>query len=273
MGPELNPARGGGRPPPRLWAWAALLVLASTMAQAGFERRSALAYSQSAIGRTLGEHVFTRRDGTPLRLADLRGRPLVISLVYTACRHVCPTTTVHLKQSVRAAREVLGADSFDVLTIGFDTAHDTPAAMREFARSQGVEDPGWYFLSADPVTIEHLAAELGFLYTPSPHGFDHLIQASIVDQVGVVYRQVYGMNFDLPLLVEPLKELVLGRPAGRGRLTDIANRVRLFCTLYDPTTGRYYFDLSLFIGLIIGAASLGLVATWLVREWRAARSV
>ena len=29
--------------------------------------------------------------------------------------------------------------------------------------------------------------------------------------------------------------------------------MKLFCTVYDPRTGRYYFDYSLFASIIIGA--------------------
>ncbi len=277
MGPELIRTAAGGPWPPALRSGLfCLLVLwaaAATAAAPPFDRREALATSQGVIGRPLGDHVLRRRDGSPLSLAELRGRPLVVSLIYTACQHICPTTTQHLQQAVQRARAVLGTDSFRVVTVGFDTAHDTPAAMREFARQRGITEPEWYFLSADPATLERLAADLGFLYAPSPHGFDHLIQATIVDADGVIYRQVYGMNFDLPLFVEPLKALVLGRPAGRGLLTDLANRVRLFCTVYDPAANRYHYDFSLLIGIIVGALSIGLVATWLVREWRGARSV
>ena len=52
---------------------------------------------------------------------------------------------------------------------------------------------------------------MGFLYYKSSNGFDHLIQATVIDADGVVYRQVYGQVFDTPLLVDPLIDLVLGR--------------------------------------------------------------
>ena len=59
-----------------------------------------------------------------------------------------------------------------------------------------------------------LANNLGFLYFASAKGFDHLMQTTVVDANGKIYRQVYGMTFDTPLLVEPLKELVLGERPG-----------------------------------------------------------
>jgi hypothetical protein len=36
-----------------------------------------------------------------------------------------------------------GADSFDVVTLGFDTVHDIPAMMRHFRDTQQVNDDNW----------------------------------------------------------------------------------------------------------------------------------
>jgi protein SCO1/2 len=62
---------------------------------------------------------------------------------------------------------------------------------------------------------------------------------------------------------------VFGRERDFSSLEGIVNRVRLFCTLYDPRDDRYYFDYSIFIGLTIGVLCLGGVGTVLVRNiWR-----
>jgi len=253
-------------------AWLSCLGSAAAAADTPWDAKAALATSQAAIGHGLGEHVLLDRDGRAFDLADLRGRPLVLSMVYTSCHHICPTTTRHLAQVVDVARDALGEDSFHVVTVGFDTRHDTPDAMRAFARQQGVDAPGWEFLSADAQTVDRLSAELGFIFYPSAAGFDHLIQTTVVDAQGVIYRQVYGTNFDVPQLVEPLKELVYGRPSGHSLLGTLSDRVRLFCTVYDPSSNRYVFDYSLFIGIAIGFGCLALVGAFLVREWRRGRA-
>lgn len=235
-----------------------------------FDEKSALEFSQKAIGRTLSDFPLTDVQGRRINLSDFRGKPVVLSLIYTSCYHICPTTTRHLSKVVDKAREALG-DSFTVVTVGFDTFNDTPEAMRSYGRKQGVDSATWKLLSGDQATVQQLAAEAGFLYYRTTGGFDHLIQATVVDAEGKIYRQVYGMEFDTPLLVEPLKELVYGHRRDNSFLADMTNRVRLFCTVYDPATDRYRFDYSLFIGMAIGATSLAIVLLLLVREWRRSR--
>lgn len=247
-------------------------ALAGTSSPESYDRDQALASSQAAIGTTIGNYQFIDRLNRVVNLDDLRGKPLVISMIFTSCHHVCPMTTKHIDKATRAAREVLGQDSFEILTIGFDTAHDSPDAMRAFARQQGVFAAGWRFLSGSKETIEALSQELGFMFYTSPRGFDHLNQVTVIDRDGVVYSQVYGVNFELPWLVEPLKDLVFNRPESDGHvLASLVDRVRLFCTVYNPSSGRYEIDNSLFIQIAIGLIIVLSVATFLWRGFHPAR--
>jgi protein SCO1 len=252
----------------RLLMLIVLLVFASAV-WADAERR-AIEFSQAAIGRPLDDMAFIDADGQARSLAEYRGKPLLVSMIFTACVHACSVTTRHIDRSVRVARDSLGADSFNVLTIGFDTPVDSPEAMRAYARRHGVTDSRWQFLSSrDADAMQRLMDQLGVVSEASPRGFDHTVQLSVIDQNGVVYRQVYGEIFKLPQMVEPLKDLVLGRPSpDDGVFTRIGNRVRLFCTVYDPKADRYHFDYSLFAGMFIGTLVIGGVMLWLAFEMR-----
>jgi len=249
-----------------------LLLLGSTVNATAdldsFNRDQALAHSQAALGNQLPAVTLHKSDGTPVSLASYRGKPLVISLIFTSCHHICPTTTQNLNEVVRKARAAVGADGFHVVTIGFDTANDSPERMAQFAAANRVVDPNWDFLAADQATVDQLVKQLGFIYSPSSRGFDHLIQASLVDAKGKVYRQVYGITFPIPLLIEPLKELVYGRPSKQSALAFLENRIRLFCTVYDPATDSYQIDVSVFIGTLVGLIVSLLFGRVLIKEWR-----
>jgi protein SCO1/2 len=232
-----------------------------------FDYDMALATSQAAIGNRVGNHRFRDAHGQTLELAQLRGKPLVVSMIFTSCHHICPMTTQHLAKVVDKAQTTLGDDKFDVALVGFDTAVDNSEAMRYFAARQGVADKGWHLLSGDAEAIAALSRDLGFQFFPSSSGFDHLIQASVIDADGRVYRQVYGQVFETPLLVDPLIELVLGRPAPEQTFFDsLVQKVKLFCTTYDPVRDGYYLDYSLFLGILIGAVIILATATFIYRE-------
>lgn len=249
-----------------------LFAMQPASAQDQYDRDVALNISQSAIGQSLGNYALTSSDNRAVALQDYTGKPILVSMIFTSCHHICPTTTKNLDRAVRAAQEALGDDTFQVVTIGFDSANDTPGAMREFARQQNIAADNWVFLSAPEATIDALSADLGFQYFASARGFDHLNQVSVIDRNGNVYAQIYGMQFELPWLVEPLKQLVFDRPeSARHFFAGVLDRVRLFCTVYDPATGRYEFDNSLFFQLATGFTTVLLISLYLWRELRRPR--
>lgn len=257
---------------------AILIPVLSTSAQAytsleenssvAFDGEEALRVSQAAIGQSLPDHSFLDRSEKEVRLSDYRGKPLLISFIYTSCYHSCSVFTRYLGEIVDVAREALGESSFSVVTIGFDAVNDSPGRMALYASGQGIDNPNWSFLSGDVETLQALTSELGFTYAASPKGFDHMAQVTVIDANGVIYRQVYGDRFEPPALVEPLKELVFGLDPTSNSIDRWVDNVRLFCTIYDPSTGRYRFDYSIFVALIIGTLCLASIAIFIVRAWR-----
>jgi protein SCO1/2 len=228
--------------------------------------QAALRMSQQRLGATVGDYRLATADGRTASLADYRGQPLVVNLVYTACASTCPIIVQTLANAVADAQSALGKDRFRVITIGFDTEHDTPTRMRSFARAQGITLPNWTFAAMASRDMDGLSADLGFTSFASAKGFDHVAQVSVLDAEGRVYRHIYGDGFDSPFLVEPLKDLVFGRSASFTSIDGLVNQLRLFCTLYDPAAGRYRFDYSIFIGFVVGLGALATIGFVVVRN-------
>ena len=87
----------------------------------------------------------------------------------------------------------------------------------------------------------------------------------------MVYRQVYGADIETQSFVEPLKELVFDTPRDAALVQHWVDTFRLFCTVYDPNSGRYRFDYSIAMTIFVGLLCLGAIATFVAREWRRAR--
>ena len=140
--------------------------------------------SEAAVGRLVGEHTLLDRDGSAVRLSSFRGKPLLVSFVYTGCFQVCPTGTRSLHQAVRALEKRFGTGQYRVASIGFNQPADSPAAMKAFAAQNGIDLPHWSFLSARPSDVEALTREFGFSFRATPAGFDHVLQVTLVDADG-----------------------------------------------------------------------------------------
>jgi len=231
----------------------------------------ALSASQAAIGNRLGDYIFQDSRGGTLGLTQLRGKPLLISFVYTGCFQVCPTTTRTLGRAVEAAMGALGAEAFNVVTVGFNQPFDGPDAMRAFARQHGIHLPNWHFLSPDGQTLQRLADDVGFRYVPTAGGFDHVTQLTVVDPHGVVAAQLYGEGIALGALVEALERAMRGERSVRETQLGLLDRIRILCTYYDPVSGEYRFKYAIALELAGGATGIVMLALFLAQRWRAAR--
>jgi protein SCO1/2 len=229
---------------------------------------STIARSQRAIGQSLPDLALTGADGAKITLAHFRGKPLLVSLVYTSCADVCPLVIENLAAASRVAEATFGRGSFNILTVGFDTKRDTPERMRSFARQHHAGGENWLFAAAAATTINRLASAVGFDFVASADGFDHPAQVTVADSEGRVYSQIYGGSFAIPAVVDPLKSLIYGGSRPVFSLAGLSDRIKLICTVYDPRTGHYYFDYSIVLSAFIGASFLALAFHFLVRELR-----
>lgn len=232
-----------------------------------FLEAEALSTSQGAINRVIDDMTFRNSSGSTVRLSDYLGKPMALNFIYTGCVQSCNVNTAWLVDVFETAKEALGDESFTALTIGFDTVHDTPGRMQQFASQRYADDvPGWHFLSGDAESVAQLAKTVGFTYFKSAKGFDHLDQVTLIDSNGIIRTQVYGELFEKPTLIDPLKDLVFGTTTPYRSLEDLIKKVRLFCTRYDPATERYKFNYSLFIQLGVGALFVCSVIVFLARD-------
>ncbi len=229
------------------------------------DEKEALRLSQTAVGQPVGDHVLVDRQERPVPLSRYRGKPLLVSFIYTACFEVCPTTTRNLQKTLDVAVTTLGPDRFNVISIGYNQPFDSPQAMKSFSHQYGIRLPNWEFLSPAPAIVNEVTKNFGFSYVATAAGFDHINQVTIVDAEGKIVRQVYGEVFTAQDLVEPLKAMVTGAPIPPqvGTLDEILERIRILCSVYDPVTGRYKTNYALYFEIA------GLITTILCVGWYA----
>lgn len=238
----------------------------------GLDQAAALRTSQAVIGNTVSDFTLLDREGRPVRLSQYRGKPLFVSFIYTGCFLVCPLTTRSLQKAVEAGRDVFGTSQFNVISIGFNQPADSPQALKAFALQHRIDQPNWEFLSPHASIVAQLAREFGFNYRATPAGIDHLLQVSLLDAQGRIYRQIYGGELNADALGGPLKELLRNAPVAQQlRLDDLIDRVRILCTVYDPVTGKYRVQYGLLLE-VAGGVTFALAVLWFfLSEWLSQR--
>jgi protein SCO1/2 len=154
-----------------------VIVMAMAMLVAALvvmpDRRAQAAASGPRWGATYFPNVeLTTQDGQQVHFYDdlLKGKIVVIDLIYTRCVDSCPLETARLVQVQRMLGERMGKDIF-FYSISIDPKHDTPQVLKAYAEKYHV-GPGWLFLTGKPADIDLISKKLGLYSDPDPSNRD-----------------------------------------------------------------------------------------------------
>jgi protein SCO1 len=116
------------------------------------------------------------QDGRSVSLSDYRGRPVVLSFVYSTCEDTCPAQV----QSIRGALDDLGRD-VPVLAVSVDPANDTPARAKRFLVAQRMTGR-MEFLLGTRAQLTPIWRE--YAIRPQGEDFDHSAYVLLIDAQG-----------------------------------------------------------------------------------------
>jgi len=151
---------------------------------------------------------FGVRDeqGTMLRLADMRGKPVVVTFLYTTCKDTCPLTA----DQIRIALDDLGYD-VPVVAVSVDPANDTPQRARSFSSKHGLQGRMRWALG-DAKQLQRIWDAFGI--QRQRHGSEHTASTVLLDADG---RQRVGFAASILTpdgLAHDIAALVKERAAG-----------------------------------------------------------
>jgi len=157
------------------------------------------------------EFRLTSQDRTQVALADLHGKVVAVTFIYTFCSDTCPVLTPMMS----FIQDQLGTDfgaRIAFVSITVDPERDTPEVLKQYAQAFGANLAGWSFLTGPSEAIRDVTRRYGVFASKSTDGnVDHSFLTSIVDRRGILRVQYLGARFDpdefrrdlLSLLQEP----------------------------------------------------------------------
>lgn len=128
------------------------------------------------------DSVLVDQHGKSLRFYSdvLRGRTVLINVIFTQCKDACPMITRSLVE-VRRALEPPASTAIHFVSISVDPENDTPAVLRKYAQAQEAEHPAWHFLTGRKQAIDEVTRKLG-QYAAEPQMHTSLLIAGNVDK-------------------------------------------------------------------------------------------
>ncbi|RUO77861.1 SCO family protein [Idiomarina seosinensis] len=137
--------------------------------------------------------LWNTHQQSSLKLSELAGTPVIISMIYGSCTTACPVLVHDAKRLYNSLDEAT-QKQVKLVMVSFDTARDTPEALADYAKQYNLNN-NWLFLNGSEQDIRTLATVLGVRYRQRPDGdFDHSNLVSILDKHGVIAERIEGLS-------------------------------------------------------------------------------
>jgi len=153
----------------------------------------------SVAAATPGDSVYqlrvplTDQSGVATSLDRYRGQPVLVSMFYGSCPHVCPMLIATMQRYERELPEAQRG-RLRVLMVSLDPARDTPAKLTEVAERHRVDLARWTLARTDAASVRKLAAVLNIQYRQLPDGeFSHATVITLLDGNGRPLRATSSM--------------------------------------------------------------------------------
>lgn len=123
-------------------------------------------------------------SGEQTSFAALAGEPVIVSMFYGSCPHVCPMLISTIKEIEKQLSPEARAE-LRVVLLSVDPQRDTPAALAELAAQRNVNSDRWLLARTTLSDTRALAAVLGIKYKQLPDGeFNHTTAIILLDANG-----------------------------------------------------------------------------------------
>lgn len=146
------------------------------------------------------------QTGKEIQLEELKGKTLVMVMIYTTCKTACPRLTIEMREIERSVGDY-DPKKIRFVLVSIDPEHDTPERMKTYLENNKFLGEQWLFLRSDEASTREFANVLSVKYDQiSPVDFSHSNIISIFSENGVLAYQKEGLNTDIENTTKEIKK-------------------------------------------------------------------
>ena len=149
---------------------------------------------------------WTNQNGENIEMKDLKGKVLVMVMIYTSCKAACPRLVADMRNiEKRIPQNIKG--NVKLVLISIDPKVDTPKRLKSFAIDNKMDSNQWLFLRSSEENTREFAAVLSVNYKKvSPIDFSHSNLISVFNTQGELVYQQEGLGVNSDATVKKITE-------------------------------------------------------------------
>lgn len=139
---------------------------------------------------------WNTEEGKKIELKDLKGKTLVMVMLYTSCKAACPRLAADMR-SIASKLPKQHKEDVNYVLISIDPKTDTPEKLKAFAIENYMDGKEWTFLQGTEDSVREFANVLAVKYKQiTPLDFSHSNIISVFDPNGELIHQQEGLGVD-----------------------------------------------------------------------------
>jgi len=152
---------------------------------------------------------WNTEEGNSIELKELKGKTLVIVMIYTTCKAACPRLVADMRNIEKQIPKE-NQDKIQYVLISIDPETDTPEKLKAFAIENQMDGEQWTFLQGSVNSVREFANVLAVKYKEiSPLDFSHSNIISVFNKGGELIHQQEGLGVDNKETVSKIIETTL----------------------------------------------------------------
>ncbi|MEQ8351902.1 MAG: SCO family protein [Leptospiraceae bacterium] len=150
--------------------------------------------------------VWTDQNGSEMRLKDLEGKPVLLSMIYTRCKMICPRMATDM-QRINESLSDSQKENLHLVAVSIDPTNDTPDVLKEFQKKMKLEG-NWHLLNGTETEARLLAAAIGFQFRQTPDGhFTHSTTLLMLNEKGEPVHRKDRLNTSIEAITAVAQQL------------------------------------------------------------------
>ncbi len=163
------------------------------------------------VHRPAPDFELSSAEGRSVGLSDYRGKVVVLNFIYASCPDVCPLHSEAIATLQEAVNGTPMKDLVRFVSITTDPERDTPAVLKAYGPTHGLDPANWVFLTSGPdrpAATRELAGRYGLKFTAGADGYQlHGLVTHLIDKSGNLRARYHGLRFDPTNLIVHINAL------------------------------------------------------------------
>ena len=149
---------------------------------------------------------WTNQNGENIEMKELKGKVLVMVMIYTSCKAACPRLVADMRNIEEHLPENI-KNNVKLVLVSIDPVVDTPKRLKSFAIENKMDSEQWVFLRSTEENTREFAAVLAVNYKKiAPLEFSHSNIISVFNVDGELAYQQEGLGVNSDQTIQKITE-------------------------------------------------------------------